>query len=175
MIYALNVTRFIFEHYISSNSNVVTAAASGVIVGVVKAKYSKIKISWYLNFQNCIVLDSYHMASNNKVCSKCLKSRSVIARTKFGLWILRVCAVTSVVSNFCDLMGCITPGFSVHGIFLARVLEWISMLFCRDLFDPGIEPTSLPFWVIGTYPNQLIFNMNRSTIKQYFHGSYIWH
>ena len=118
MIYALNVTRFIFEHYISSNSNVVTAAASGVIVGVVKAKYSKIKISWYLNFQNCIVLDSYHMASNNKVCSKCLKSRSVIARTKFGLWILRVCAVTSVVSNF------VTSWAVSHQASLSMEFSW---------------------------------------------------
>ena len=34
------------------------------------------------------------------------------------------------------------PGSSVHGIFQARVLEWIAISFSRDLPDPGIEPGS---------------------------------
>ena len=39
-------------------------------------------------------------------------------------------------------MDCSLPGFSVHGIFQARVLEWVSISFSRDLPDPGIEPRS---------------------------------
>ena len=33
-------------------------------------------------------------------------------------------------------------GTSVHGIFQARILEWVVISFSRDLPDPGIEPES---------------------------------
>ena len=35
------------------------------------------------------------------------------------------------------------PGSSVHGIFQARILEWVAFPLPRDLPDPGIEPVSL--------------------------------
>ena len=38
-----------------------------------------------------------------------------------------------------DPMDCSLKGFSVHGIFQARVLEWLPS---QDLHDPGIEPMS---------------------------------
>ena len=41
------------------------------------------------------------------------------------------------------------PGFSVHGILQARILEWIAIPFSRGFPSPGIEPwssaESLPF------------------------------
>ena len=40
-------------------------------------------------------------------------------------------------------MDCSLPDSSVRGIFQARVLEWVAISFTGDLFDPGIEPTSL--------------------------------
>ena len=33
--------------------------------------------------------------------------------------------------TLCDPMDCSLPGFSVHGIFLARVLEWVAISFSR--------------------------------------------
>ena len=39
-------------------------------------------------------------------------------------------------------MDCSPPGFSVHGILQARILEWVAISFFRDLPDPGIEPRS---------------------------------
>ena len=44
--------------------------------------------------------------------------------------------------TLCDRMDCSLPGFSVHGIFQARVLEWVAISFSRDLPDPGIKPGS---------------------------------
>ena len=35
------------------------------------------------------------------------------------------------------------PGSSVHGIFQARILDWIAISYSRDLPDLGIEPTGL--------------------------------
>ena len=34
------------------------------------------------------------------------------------------------------------PGFSVHGILQARILEWVAIPFPKDVPDLGIEPWS---------------------------------
>ena len=39
-----------------------------------------------------------------------------------------------VVSNSCEPMDCSLPGFSVHGIFQARILEWIALWTKFTLF-----------------------------------------
>ena len=44
--------------------------------------------------------------------------------------------------TLCHPMDCSLSGSSVHGIFQARVLEWIAVSFFRDLPDPGIKPGS---------------------------------
>ena len=44
--------------------------------------------------------------------------------------------------TMCDPMDFGLPGSSVHGIFQARVLEWVAISFSRDLPDLGIEPSS---------------------------------
>ena len=59
--------------------------------------------------------------------------------------------VTSVSLTLCNPMDCSPPGFSVHGILQARILEWVAISFSRkerkyviswDLPDPVIEPRS---------------------------------
>ena len=40
-------------------------------------------------------------------------------------------------------MDCSPPGSSVHEISQARILEWVTISFSRDLPNPGIEPRSL--------------------------------
>ena len=42
----------------------------------------------------------------------------------------------------CDPMDCSLPGFSIHRIFKARILEWVAISFSRDLPYPEIEPAS---------------------------------
>ena len=41
---------------------------------------------------------------------------------------------------FCHPMDCSLPGSSVHGIFQARILEWVAIPFSRGCSRPGIEP-----------------------------------
>ena len=48
----------------------------------------------------------------------------------------------SRVLTLCDPMYWGLPGSSVHGILLARILEWIAVPSPRDLPKPGIEPRS---------------------------------
>ena len=33
--------------------------------------------------------------------------------------------------TLCDPMGCSPAGSSIHGIFQARVLEWVAISFCQ--------------------------------------------
>ena len=44
--------------------------------------------------------------------------------------------------TLCDPMDCSLPGSSVHGIFQARVLEWVAISFSDDLPESEIEPGS---------------------------------
>ena len=51
----------------------------------------------------------------------------------------------------CDPMDCSLPGSSVHGIFLARILEWVAFPPPRDLSDPGMKQAS-PAFQVGRDP-----------------------
>ena len=42
-----------------------------------------------------------------------------------------VCLVTQLFLTLCNLMDCSPPGSSVHGIFQARILEWVAIPFSR--------------------------------------------
>ena len=62
--------------------------------------------------------------------------------------------VTQSCPILCNPMDCRLSGFSIHGIFQARVLEWIAISFSRDLPDPGIEPGS-PALQADALPSEL--------------------
>ena len=44
--------------------------------------------------------------------------------------------------TLCDPMDGSLPGSSVHGIFQARILEWVAISFFRGSSDPAIKPKS---------------------------------
>ena len=55
---------------------------------------------------------------------------------------LGVCAqLLQSCLTLCDPMDCSLPGFSVHGVLQARILEWVVISFSRES-RPGIETTS---------------------------------
>ena len=56
-----------------------------------------------------------------------------------------VSEVTQSCPTLCDPMDCSLPGSTIHGIFQARILEWVAISFSRRSSDPGIEPGS-PTW-----------------------------
>ena len=49
----------------------------------------------------------------------------------------------------CNPMDCSLPGFSVHGILQARLLEWVAVPSSRGYSDSEIKPASLKFTCIG--------------------------
>ena len=44
--------------------------------------------------------------------------------------------VTQLCLTLCDPMNCSPPGFSVHGIIQARILEWVVISFSRGSSQP---------------------------------------
>ena len=71
--------------------------------------------------------------------------------------------VTQSCLTLCSSMDCSPPHSSVHGIFEARILEWVAFPSPGDLPDPGIEPgcptlqadslLSEPLWIPFTKVN----------------------
>ena len=52
------------------------------------------------------------------------------------------CSVACLCPTLCDPMGCSPPSSFVHGIFQAKILEWVAFPSPGDLPDPGIQPAS---------------------------------
>ena len=50
--------------------------------------------------------------------------------------------VAQLCLTLCSPMDCSLPGSSVHGIFQARILEWVAFPSPGDLPNPRIEPGS---------------------------------
>ena len=53
-----------------------------------------------------------------------------------------LCSVVQSCPTLCNSMPCSPPGFSVHEILQARILERLPLLTPRNLPDPGIELAS---------------------------------
>ena len=56
---------------------------------------------------------------------------------------VHACLGTQSCPTLSDPTDCSPPGSSVHGIFQARILEWLPCPLPGNLPDPGIEPKSL--------------------------------
>ena len=54
--------------------------------------------------------------------------------------IMCVCSIVQLCLTLCDPMDCSPLGSSVHGIFQARILEWVTYPPLGDLPNPGSNP-----------------------------------
>ena len=66
-----------------------------------------------------------------------------VPRVPFLWGLLYLVLVTQSCLTLCDPLDCSPPGSSIHGIFHARILEWVAIPPPGDLPDPGSEPMSL--------------------------------
>ena len=53
----------------------------------------------------------------------------------FNSWNL-TCEVAQSYPTLCDPMDCSLPGSTIHGIFQARILEWVAISFSRRSSQP---------------------------------------
>ena len=64
-----------------------------------------------------------------------------------------VCSVIQSCLTLCDPMNCSPPGSSVHGIFQAKILEWVAISFSRGPSRPRDRtcvscPSCLGRWIL---------------------------
>ena len=80
--------------------------------------------SWLLiyNSQLHILLSCFFM-----LCNLTLSSLITMMEASFKCYLNMFATSLQSSLTFCDRMGCILPGSSVHGIFQARILEWVAM------------------------------------------------
>ena len=57
-------------------------------------------------------------------------------RCPLGDWSDHACSVSQACPALCDPMDCSPPGSSVHGIILARILEWVAISSSRGSSRP---------------------------------------
>ena len=50
-----------------------------------------------------------------------------------------MCEVTQLCPTLCDPMDCSLPDSSVHGIFQARIWEWVAISFSRESSRPRVR------------------------------------
>ena len=56
-----------------------------------------------------------------------------------------ICIHAQSYPTLCDAVDCSPPGSVVHGIFLARTLEWVAIFSSRDLPNPGMNTHDLSY------------------------------
>ncbi|CAI9161698.1 unnamed protein product [Rangifer tarandus platyrhynchus] len=74
------------------------------------------------------------------------------------------CVCAQFCPTLCDSMDYSPPDSSIHGIFQARILEWVTISSSRGLPNPGIEHTSpeLAGLFFTTEPPEKPFNNTSS-------------
>ena len=53
--------------------------------------------------------------------------------------LIQFSSVAQSCPTLCNPVDCSLPGFSVHGILQARILEWVTISFSGDLPDQGLN------------------------------------
>ena len=73
------------------------------------------------------------MTANETSAEEYVESREVKAVNKT---LTEVSEVAQLCLILCNPMDCSLPGFSVHGILQARILEWVTISFSRGSSRP---------------------------------------
>ena len=72
-----------------------------------------------------------------------MRTSAILVNCSVFLSLSYVCCCCLVVESCLTLLSPHEPpGFSVHGISQARILEWFAISFSRGSSNPGIEPVS---------------------------------
>ena len=87
-----------------------------------------------------------------------------------------LCLVSQLSLTLCDPMDCSPPGFSVHWILQARILEWVVVPFSRESSQPRDQTQVSCFagrfytiWVTRKVPNLLLQREVFLHVSHYFH------
>ena len=106
---------------------------------------AKVEVNNFCHFG--ILSSNLHQNNNSVACSEWARPTTAIEKWK---WSRSVCPTLS------GPMDCSLPGFSVHGILQARILEWVTISFSRESSWPrdqtrvsGIRGRRFNLWATG--------------------------
>ena len=104
------------------------------IVLVSEVRKRKTYTIWYQLYAESKIWHTWSCSWNRNRLTD-IENRSVVAKERGGGgkdWELGVSVlVTQAFLTLCNPMDCSLPGSSVHGIFQARILEWVAISFSR--------------------------------------------
>ena len=97
---------------------------------------------------------------NTVLITTTLQQASITGKTaiffKDVLAVSILCLVAQLCPTLCDSLDCSPPGSSVHGIFQARILDWVAISFSRGSSWPKhwtcvscIAGRFFTSWVVG--------------------------
>ena len=103
-----------------------------------------------------------------------------------GLLFIFLVVVGCLVTKLCPtpVMDCSLPGFSVHGILQARILEWVSISFSRGSSRPRDQTqvscitgrwfTNWAIIFLVVFFNENFLILVKSKCKFFFHEFHFW-
>ena len=113
-----------FQQYVLIMKYIVLSLSSGMVIFL---------SSWSYVYVNCLFQSFWSLSESHGGCQIsrgswifCPPSKERSKETEFA----QLCPI------LCDPMDCSLPGSSVHGIFQARILEWVAVSFSRRSSRP---------------------------------------
>ena len=70
-------------------------------------------------------------SSGSHIRQKCESTQNIREKWKMGIFKMHCVLIAQLCLTLCDPRDCSPPGFSVHGILQARILEWTAIPFSR--------------------------------------------
>ena len=126
-------------------------------------------LSRYHSNHFCLAVYLRNIWENVSFFKPCISKTSLVVQNppfnaggSGSIPVRELCVCAQSCPTLCNYMDCSPPGFSVHGIFQASILEWIAISFSRGSFwlAKGLNPhllhllhwwvDSLPLYHLGT-------------------------
>ena len=97
-------------------------------------------LAWIITWQEIIFFCQgrviKYRVDNELETSRNEKSIKSIHWNSISSHLADCCFVAKLCPTHCNPMDCSLPGFSVHGILQARILEWVAISFSRGSSQP---------------------------------------
>ena len=88
-----------------------------------------------------LLFTCYHLSPQNSDLIRSLSCSKTPVASKLLLNSC-LCSVAQSYLTLCNPKDCSPPGSSVHGIFQARIVEWVAISFSTGAWAPSYQPSS---------------------------------
>ena len=95
-----------------------------------------------------------------------------VPKRNHSLKTFRCCLITQLRLTLCDPKDCSPPGSFVHGIFQARILEWVAISFSRgsSWARDQIQVSCVGKWILNHWATREALKILFNLIKKFYWG-----